>query len=239
MLTRRPTRTTSTARFLSAQAYWRITSLVRSALRRTGARAHHRIGALIDDRLEVRQVHLVQRMVLSHAITSRRSPRVRPAPICPVGNGPSPRHSCARPQGGMAQEVHANRAGTVGTAGARFPSHGEPDSLLGRWVPRRSPHDRHPLRGRTPVHRSAWSVAETIARYSLPRYRTTDDRTRRDQDGQPQHGTCGSVAQGHGAPPSAHSRSRPTRRGMSHWRASRDLLCKTIQKCHGGPVVTG
>ena len=39
----------------------------------------------------------------------------------------------------MAQEIHANRAGMIGTAGARFPSHGEPDALLERWVPRRSP----------------------------------------------------------------------------------------------------
>src|SRR6478672_6119511 len=61
-------------------------------------------------------------------------------------------------------------------------------------VPRRSPHDGHRKRGRTSDHDPAWSVAEPNAGYTQPRYRTTGDRTRLGQGGQPQHGPRRNVA---------------------------------------------
>ena len=85
MLTRRPIRSTSTARFPYAQAYWRM-----NVIGSVGSAANWREGSSPNRRRD--------------------------------GAGDS-----------------RNRAGMIGTAGARFPSHGEPDALLERRVPRRSP----------------------------------------------------------------------------------------------------
>ncbi len=66
------------------------------------------------------------------------------------------------PPGGMAQEIHANRARIIGAAGTGLSSHGEADAFLQRRVPRRCPHDGHRKRGRTSAHDSTRTVAERM-----------------------------------------------------------------------------
>jgi hypothetical protein len=70
--------------------------------------------------------------------------------------------------------------------------------------------------------------AETNARDSQSRYRTTDDRTRHD------HGGNRSTARAGVSP----TQSPDATRAVA-LEASWDLRYKTAQKCHGGLVVTG
>src|ERR1700741_2821048 len=91
------------------------------------------------------------------------------------------------PPGGMAQEIYADRSRVVGTARTSLTPHGEPDALLKRGVPRRSPHDCHRERGRPSDHDAARAVAEPDAWYTEARYGTAGERAGLDPGRQPQH----------------------------------------------------
>ena len=103
-----------------------------------------------------------------HAITWRCSPRreggghlAYMARILAVGLlGPAP--------GGVAQQVHAHRAGEGGARGPQLGADGLADALLQAWIERRAPGHRHRERGGRPEHASPGSVREVEARDAQP-----------------------------------------------------------------------
>ncbi len=99
--------------------------------------AHDASDALVDDRLEVRQVDLVERVLVDgdvdreprvlHRVAARSASRTPSRAPAPRGSGAapiSPQHRVLAvgllgpPPGGVAQQVHADRRRVVGAEGA-------------------------------------------------------------------------------------------------------------------------